>query len=113
MTHSVIGIRETAWFKDILVAMRPYGVSAFPVLDSADRVVGVVSDADLLLKEIGPELTLNRGERMKAAGVTAASPDHLPAARGPGQHRRDLVTSRHASDYDQTCGPGAHLARGG
>jgi len=79
MTHSVIGVRETAWFKDILVAMRPYGVSAFPVLDSADRVVGVVSEADLLLKEIGPQLTLSRGERVKAAGVTAAQLMSTPA----------------------------------
>ena len=79
MTRCVIGVRETAWFKDILAAMRPYGVSAFPVLDSAHRVIGVVSEADLLLKEIGPELTLNRGERVKAAGVTAAQLMSTPA----------------------------------
>ena len=79
MTRCVIGVRETAWFKDILSAMRPYGVSAFPVLDSAHRVIGVVSEADLLLKEIGPELTLNRGERVKAAGVTAAQLMSTPA----------------------------------
>ena len=84
MTRSVIGVRETAWFKDIVVAMRPYGVSAFPVLDSADRVVGVVSEADLLLKEVGPELALSRGERVKAAGMTAAELMSTPAiAIGP------------------------------
>jgi CBS-domain-containing membrane protein len=79
MTRNVIGVRETAGFKDILVAMRPYGVSAFPVLDSADRVVGVVSEADLLLKEVGPGLALSRGERVKAAGMTAAELMSTPA----------------------------------
>ena len=79
MTRSVIGVRETAGFKDILVAMRPYGVSAFPVLDLADRVVGVVSEADLLLKEIGPEVVLSRGDRVKAAGMTAAELMSSPA----------------------------------
>ena len=46
MTHSVIGVRETAWFKDILIAMRPYGVSDFPVLDGCgsfeDRIIRTV-----------------------------------------------------------------------
>ncbi len=79
MTRCVIGVRETAWFKDILTAMRPYGVSAFPVLDSAHRVIGVVSEADLLLKEIGPELTLSGAEQVKAAGVTAAQLMSTPA----------------------------------
>jgi len=54
-------------------------VSAFPVLDAADRLAGVVSEAHLLLKEVGQEALAGflvasgrRGERAKAAGVTAA-----------------------------------------
>ena len=49
------------------------------VLDAADQLVGVVSEADLLLKEAGQEAlggylisSGRRGERAKAAGVTAA-----------------------------------------
>ncbi len=79
MTRSVIGVRETAWFKDILLAMRPYGVSAFPVLDSDDRVIGMASEADLLLKEIGQELAIGDEDRAKAAGVTAAQLMSTPA----------------------------------
>jgi CBS domain-containing protein len=66
MTQNVICVREALSYKDIVLAMRPYGVSAFPVVDSADRVVGVVSEADLLLKEVGPELATGPGERAKA-----------------------------------------------
>ncbi|MFI5062660.1 MAG: hypothetical protein ACHP9Z_01590 [Streptosporangiales bacterium] len=54
-------------------------MSAFPVLDAADRLAGVVSEAHLLLKEVGQEALAGflvasgrRGERAKAAGVTAA-----------------------------------------
>lgn len=80
MTRNVVAVRETAGYKTIVVAMRSGRMSAFPVLDAADRVVGVVSQADLLLKEARPGsitrpgrpvLARRRGERAKAAGVTA------------------------------------------
>jgi len=82
MTTNVVAIPESAGYKDIVVAMRQRHVSAFPVLDAAGRVTGVVSEADLLAKEVGPEpfagpggllrATGRRSERAKAAGVTAA-----------------------------------------
>ncbi|HTT53798.1 MAG TPA: CBS domain-containing protein [Streptosporangiaceae bacterium] len=79
MTKDVVSVRETADYKDIVAVMRQLHVSAFPVLDSADHLVGVVSEADLLLKEVGQEALAGsllgsgrRGERAKAAGVTAA-----------------------------------------
>lgn len=89
MTRNVVAVRETAGYKDIVTVMRRRRVSAFPVLDAADRVVGVVSEADLLLKEVGPEpfsgplrsvlATGRRGERAKAAAVTAAELMSKPA----------------------------------
>jgi CBS domain-containing protein len=89
MTRSVVAVRETAGYKEIVKVMRRRGVSAFPVLDAADQVVGVVSEADLLFKEVGPEpftgpagsllATGRRGERAKAAGVTAAELMSKPA----------------------------------
>ena len=79
MTSDVMSVRETAEYKDIIAVMRELHVSAFPVLDSADHVVGVVSEEDLLLKEVGQEALAGylitsgrRGENAKAAGVTAA-----------------------------------------
>jgi len=86
MTMDVVSVRETAEYKDIAAVMRELRVSAFPVLDAADHVVGVVSEADLLLKEIGQEALAGyligsgrRGERAKAAGVTAADLMSQPA----------------------------------
>ncbi len=51
MTHTVLALRHGAAFKDIVKAMQRWQVSAAPVLDDDGRVVGVVSEADLLRKE--------------------------------------------------------------
>ncbi|MFE8947333.1 CBS domain-containing protein [Streptomyces sp. NPDC007856] len=51
MTHRVVALRAGATFKDIVKVMREWQVSALPVLDDAGRVVGVVSEGDLLAKE--------------------------------------------------------------
>jgi CBS domain-containing protein len=86
MTTSVVAVRENADFKEMVSALRSRRVSAFPVLDAADRVIGVVSEADLLLKEAAPEpppglvrLAWRLTERSKAAGVTAAEVMTRPA----------------------------------
>ena len=49
MTSNVVALRKEAQFKEIVRAMRRRHFSALPVLDSAGHVVGVVSEADLLL----------------------------------------------------------------
>ena len=89
MTRSVAAVRETAGYKEIITMMQRRHISSFPVLDAADRVVGVVSEADLLFKEVGPEpftgpagsllATGRRGERAKAAAVTAGELMSQPA----------------------------------
>ncbi|MFF4585374.1 CBS domain-containing protein [Streptomyces sp. NPDC001388] len=52
MTRTVVALREGAAFKDIARTMRRWKVSALPVLDGDHRVIGVVSEADLLPKEM-------------------------------------------------------------
>lgn len=86
MTTRVVAVRENADFKEMVAVMRSRRVSAFPVLDAADRVIGVVSEADLLLKEAAPEHPLGLArlawrltERSKAAGTTAAEVMTRPA----------------------------------
>ena len=107
MTSSVVAVRETAGYKDIVTVMRRRRVSAFPVLDSADHVVGVVSEADLLLKETplsfasadaGPPWpTARREEQAKAAGVTAAELMTKPAVTvGPDTTVADAARVMHA-----------------
>ncbi|MEU3980832.1 CBS domain-containing protein [Streptomyces sp. NPDC026672] len=51
MTRTVVALGAGASFKDIVRTMREWSVSALPVLDGAERVVGIVSEADLLPKE--------------------------------------------------------------
>jgi CBS domain-containing protein len=48
MTIEVATIRATAGYKEIAVTLRRHGVSALPVVDADHRVIGVVSDSDLL-----------------------------------------------------------------
>ena len=78
MTKQVVAVRTDTSFKDIVMSLREHRVSAFPVLDDEDRVVGVVSEADLLAKEAlnlsAPGMmtsVLHHREQAKAAGVTA------------------------------------------
>jgi len=51
MTPRVIAAREGAEFKHIVQIMRVNRVSALPVVDARNRVLGVVSETDLLVKE--------------------------------------------------------------
>jgi CBS domain-containing protein len=79
MTARVVAVRKTASFKDMILQMRKFHVSAFPVIDDAGRVIGVVSQADMLNKEAelatGPAPLsgiLRFRDHEKGAGVTAA-----------------------------------------
>jgi CBS-domain-containing membrane protein len=77
MTRNVVSVRERAQFKEIILVMREREFSAFPVLDSDDTVVGVVSEDDLLVKEAhsGPKGTSGFLARIldqpKATGLCA------------------------------------------
>jgi predicted transcriptional regulator len=51
MTHTVAAIGRGAAFKEVVRMMHDWKVSALPVLEGEGRVVGVVSEADLLHKE--------------------------------------------------------------
>ncbi|MFF0156181.1 CBS domain-containing protein [Streptomyces sp. NPDC005263] len=51
MTHTVAAVGRRAPFKEIVQLMQDWKVSALPVIEGEGRVVGVVSEADLLPKE--------------------------------------------------------------
>ncbi|MFF7579355.1 CBS domain-containing protein [Streptomyces sp. NBC_01230] len=51
MTKTVVTITLDAEFKEIAAAMEQWKVTAVPVIEGEGRVVGVVSEADLLPKE--------------------------------------------------------------
>ncbi|MFI1417451.1 CBS domain-containing protein [Streptomyces sp. NPDC020731] len=51
MTRAVVAVGRDTPFKDVVRLIEEWQVSALPVLEGEGRVVGVVSEADLLLKE--------------------------------------------------------------
>ncbi|PWK65183.1 CBS domain protein [Streptomyces sp. CG 926] len=71
MTTQVVAVTPDTGFKDIAAAIERWKVTALPVVEGEGRVVGVVSEADLLPKEEfhdhGPGLI----EQMRRLGDTA------------------------------------------
>jgi CBS domain-containing protein len=96
MTTEVVAVRRETTFKEVAAVLRRYRVSALPVVDDAGRVLGVVSEADLLAKvalaDPGPvaELVhhkdvrkaegLSAGDLMTSPPVTAAPDDPVEQA---------------------------------
>ncbi|MFE0514124.1 CBS domain-containing protein [Streptomyces sp. NPDC058964] len=78
MTHTVASVGRWASFKVIVEMMQDRGVSALPVLEGEGRVVGVVSEADLLPTEElrdspeGGYAVLRRPADMAKAGALTA-----------------------------------------
>jgi CBS domain-containing protein len=89
MTTRVIWVHKGASFREMAAALREHRVSAFPVVDEDGKVIGVVSEADMLTKEAldsEPEgmpgmITgiLRRKEHEKARGITAGDLMTRPA----------------------------------
>jgi CBS domain containing-hemolysin-like protein len=51
MTTRVVSVRKDTSFREMAAALREHRVSAFPVVDADGKVIGVVSEADMLTKE--------------------------------------------------------------
>jgi CBS domain-containing protein len=87
MTKKVVVARPETKFKELVTLMNTHRVSGLPVLDKAGRPVGVVSEADTLVKqehllagETRPWFGRRRRERWrKATGSTAADLMTTPA----------------------------------
>jgi CBS-domain-containing membrane protein len=80
MTRDVVTVAPTATFHQMIGLMRLHGISALPVVGEQGALLGVVSEADLLLKESPPspwrrwlpEGSRSATRRRKADGVDAA-----------------------------------------
>ncbi len=105
MTTSVVAVHGDTSFKDMAGLLTGSRISALPVVDEGGRVIGVVSEADLLFKETdwaaGTGLLgglRHRHEHQKAAGLTAADLMTSPAVTiRPGesvQHAAVLMSHR-------------------
>jgi CBS domain-containing protein len=78
MTADVVAVKRDTTFKELAAALRQHRVSAFPVVDDRDRVIGVVSEADMLAKEAMTEPgvvaeLLHHSDMRKAEGMTAGA----------------------------------------
>jgi CBS domain-containing protein len=77
MTTPVLSAGEAATFHEMAGVMARNAISALPIVDENGRVVGVVSEGDLLPKEALPPTRHlwprhpDRAERAKAEGITA------------------------------------------
>lgn len=73
MRRDVITVRPETPLKEVARLLVEHGISGLPVVDAEGRVLGVVSEADLILKERGPESERPRllgallGDRSRAA----------------------------------------------
>src|SRR6266496_418307 len=87
MTRTVVTVSSSAPFKEIATKLAKYGVSALPVIGPEGGVVGVVSEADLMLKEERLleekqplfERRRHRRERAKMRGKVAGELMSAPA----------------------------------
>ncbi|WP_405758123.1 MULTISPECIES: CBS domain-containing protein [unclassified Streptomyces] len=71
MTTRYIAVTPDTGFKDIAAAIKRWKVTALPVVEGEGRVVGVVSEADLLPKEEFHEHRPGLIEQMRRLGDTA------------------------------------------
>ncbi|WP_333743421.1 CBS domain-containing protein [Streptomyces ardesiacus] len=86
MTHTAVAVGLEAPFKDIVALMDQWKVSALPVVEGEGRVIGVVSEADLLPKEEFRDSDPDRFTQLrrltdlaKAGGLTASDVMTTPA----------------------------------
>ncbi|WP_225849001.1 CBS domain-containing protein [Streptomyces sp. HPF1205] len=78
MTEQVVSVRPQTPFKEVAGLLGRHRVSGLPVVDADDRVVGVVSESDLLQRQAladvqEPRRRLWRSRAARAAGRKAAA----------------------------------------
>jgi CBS domain-containing protein len=87
MTTHVISVDRDTPFAAIAAALRQYHVSAFPVVDEKDQVIGVVSESDLLAK-----LALGGGDDQMPGMITGIL-RHKQMEKARGITAGDLMTA--------------------
>ena len=90
MTTRVVAVKRNATFKDMAALLTEYRVSAFPVLDDDGKVIGVVSEADMLSKEA---LVADMGVQAARLGRIEGSPYHDEFAKAAAVTAGDLMTN--------------------
>ncbi|WP_333766740.1 CBS domain-containing protein [Streptomyces sp. IBSBF 2435] len=109
MTSDVVRVRETTPFKQVAALLAQHRISAVPVVDDDEKVVGVISESDLMVRQARQEETaprhrlplspasrrnaakagaLTAGRLMSTPPVTVHADDSIAfSARAMAQHR--------------------------
>lgn len=86
MSDKVVTVKRGASFKEMASMLRQFRISAFPVTDEGGKVVGVVSEADLLAKEAQAD------SHAGIAGVITEILHHKGHEKADGLTAGDLMT---------------------
>ena len=117
MSTHVMAVRESASYKEIAIMLHEQRISAFPVIDEDNKVIGVVSETDLLVKQ-ALEGTLPRvvgriaGQRERSRVMAVSAADLMtspPVTIGPDEpvtHAARLMYSRHVKRLPVTSADG-------
>ncbi len=114
MTRHVVSVRTTTPLKEVARLLIDWRISGVPVIDDDGRVIGIVSEADFLIKEEGPDelphrsLSRVRGEgrsrriaKAKQAAVVAGEAMTSPAItigpETPISRAAAMMTSHHVN----------------
>ena len=88
MTTDVVAVPPDAPFKDVVATLAAHDISGVPVVDGTGRVLGVVTEADLLRKEAAarpgerarrPRTKRERLDQVRARALTAGDAMNVPA----------------------------------
>jgi CBS domain-containing protein len=98
MTRQVVSVAPSTSLKEVAAILVRHRISGVPVVDADGRVIGVVSEADIMRRETGrppgrrllARLRSQGGEAPAAptAGTAMTSP---PVTIGPGQHAAEAA----------------------
>lgn len=88
MTQPVLSVTARTTLRDAAAVMATHGVSGLPVVDDHDRVVGVVSESDVLAKQRTP-----RPRRAGLAGRAARARQGALAAKASAVTVADAMTT--------------------
>ena len=87
MTSQVVTARPTSPFHELVRLLEQHHISALPVVDDSGRLVGIVSEADLLIKEGYPH-------GAEDAGVVEAARHHRRFGKATGTCAAEVMTRR-------------------
>lgn len=91
MTEAVVTVRPTATFKDVVECMLTAGVSGLPVIDGDDRLVGIVSETDVMSRGAYP--WASRRPRLLSAGFLLGD-DPRWQRKATARTAQELMTAR-------------------